>query len=104
MVMLRMTHDQLLHALFAEDNPAVQAPGDEAAQREGDDEEEPAGCDDDWSCLDFAALEAGQLSITGVYRLSSHIRKCDTCKYAFASMMHEVRRAKALDNFEDCGE
>jgi hypothetical protein len=104
MVMLRMTHAQLLQALFAEEgSPTVQAPGDEAAQGE-DDEGEPAGCDDDWSCHDFAALSEGQLSITGVYRLSSHIKRCDTCKYLFASMMNEVRRAKALDHFEDCGE
>ena len=103
MVMLRMTHAQLLRALFAEDKTASQAPGNEAEQQE-DDEEEPTGCDDDWSCLDFAALSEGRLSITGVYRLSSHIRQCDTCKYLFASMMDEVRQAKALDNFEDCGE
>lgn len=105
MVMLRMTHAQLLQALFAaEDSPVVQAPGEESARREGDNEEEPAGCDDDWSHHDFAALTEGQLSIMGVYRLSSHIRECDACKHLFASMMNEVRRVKALDGFEDCGE
>lgn len=104
MVMLRMTHAQLLQTLFSdEDCSPTQAPGDVAAARE-DDEEEYPGCFDDSSCHDFAAVAEGQLSVTGVYRLSSHIRKCDTCKYLFASMMCDVRRAKALDNFEDCDE
>ncbi|TMQ21413.1 MAG: hypothetical protein E6J90_14310 [Deltaproteobacteria bacterium] len=99
-----MTHAQLLQSLFLdEDSPAMQAPGDATAARE-DDEEEPSGCFDDSSCHDFAALTEGQLSVAGVYRLSSHIRKCDTCKYLFAAMMCKVRRAKALDNFEDCDE
>lgn len=101
MVMLRMTHPQLLRALFVEeDSPATKAHDDEAAEQE-DDEEEAPGCLDDSSCHDFAALTEGQLSITGVYRLSSHISKCDSCKYLFASMMCDVRRAKALDHFED---
>jgi hypothetical protein len=103
MVMLRMTHAQLLNALFSDgDCSPTQAPGDVAATQE-DDEELP-GCFDDSSCHDFAALAEGRLSVTGVYRLSSHIRKCDTCKYLFASMICDVRHAKALDNFEDCDE
>lgn len=103
MVMLRMTHAQLLHALFSGDGCSpTQTPGDIAAASEED--EELPGCFDGSSCLDFTALAEGQLSVTGVYRLSSHIHKCDTCKYLFASMISDVRRAEALDNFEDCDE
>jgi len=104
MVMLRMTHAQLLQALFSDkDCLSTQASGDAAAAREGDEEEIPE-CSDDSSCHDFAALAEGHLSVTGVYRLSSHVGKCDTCKYVFASMLCDVRRTKALDNFEDCDE
>jgi hypothetical protein len=104
MVMLRMTHTELLQALFPEDRSATQEPDGQASKTDDDDDGDgdPAECLDDMSCHDFAALTEGQLSVTGVYRLSSHMRECDSCKYLFASMICEVRRAKALDNFDDC--
>jgi hypothetical protein len=100
MVMLRMSHGQLLHALFAEDaGSAAQTPQDDEDSDEADDDDGPPSCVDSSTCHDFCALTEGQLSSTGVYRLSSHMRDCDSCKYVFATMVDEVRRAKALDTF-----
>jgi hypothetical protein len=104
MVLLRMSHAQLLRALFSdEDSAAAESiDGEKAAQQKDEDPEDFPTCEDDSITLDFALLEEGHLSRAGVYRLSSHISTCNTCKEVFAAMVCVERRAKALDNFEGC--
>jgi hypothetical protein len=95
-----MSNSQLLGVLFIDEGTSISPTHTEASMQDDDDREHPS-CEDEWACHDFAALTEGNFSITGVYRLSRHMQTCDSCKYLFASMMDDLRRANALDNFDD---
>ena len=110
LLMLRMTHGQLLRALFAGEDCPQQEPddgGEPNDEGESDDEGEPRECcdgslDSDRSLdLYFAALQEGTLTNEGVEGLARHIGECDTCKMLFALMLDDVRRTSNQTTRED---
>ena len=84
LLMLRMTHVQLLKTISA---------GHHRRRPVRDDE--PAGeCPDMLASLDFAALREGAGTIAGARRLAQHIGACEMCMMRFVLWLDDVRRQK----------
>jgi len=108
-IMLRMSHAQLLAVMFlpqARDEPGDEESDDEdqahCAEDDSHDEGEeaalePDGCGDPAARRDFAALRESEVSIDAVFALACHMETCDTCKFAFASMVEEVRETVGVN-------
>lgn len=57
----------------------------------------PAACDSETAADDFAALREGNLSPTGVARLSDHVAQCESCQILVAFMIREAHSVEASD-------
>jgi hypothetical protein len=98
--MLLMTHMAALRALLDRARePAVtsdsQAPVSSGAGEANAAAPEP--CDSDVAADDFAALREGNLSPTGLARLSDHVAQCVSCQILVAFMIRQAHSVEASD-------